>query len=160
MPDFKTKVVSWKSLWIKRIDLNTYPLWLSMLNTFLPAPVSIQLLIKSRPSLNEIKDLHLLPDFYKEVLKMWLEIKNCVNIETDKDVLNECLWLNRLITIDKKCVIWKRWINRGIICVNDLLNDQNTFKTPEQFLSDHNLNNNFLKYCKLSRPYQVIGGKY
>ena len=46
---------------------------------------------------------------------------------TFNDVMNEIIWNNRLICIDKKSVYRSDLVNLGIIKVGDLITDNNLF---------------------------------
>lgn len=152
MPEFSTKVKSWKCLWVKRADLSlNNSVWMTIIDAFLPKETPFQLLLKCRLNSENIANLNNLPAFYKEILKAWADIKNCSPVDTYKDVLSESIWLNKFVTIEAKSVLWKRWLNRGIKFIQDLLNDQNSFRTPAQFYSDFNLHTNFLEVLQIKQ---------
>ena len=158
MPDFRTKVKSWKCLWIKRVDINTTrdSVWMTIMNSMLPKIIPIQLLLKSQVSKQYVAALPNLSAFYKELLYIWSDTKDCVPVENHKDVLNQCLWANKFITIEGKCIIWKKWMEKGLFYINDLLNSHNSYRTPEQFYSDYGLKTNFLEILQIKQaiPWQ------
>jgi hypothetical protein len=153
MPDFRTKVKSWKCLWVKRIEYGICKnsLWITIMNAIFPKHCSIYLICKSRVSDNFLASLENVPKFYKEILSIWTELKNLSPVENSKDILNECIWANKYITIENKSIVWKKWIDKNIMYVYDLLNDENSFKTSEQFLSDCNLKTNFLEILQIKQ---------
>ena len=153
MPDFRTKVKSWKCLWVKRIDygINKNSLWMTIMNALFPKHCSIFLVCKSRVSNNFLESLEDVPKFYKDILSIWAELKNFSPVENSKDILNECIWANKYITIENKSIVWKKWIDKNIMYVYDLLNDENSFKTPQQFLSECNLKTNFLEVLQIKQ---------
>ena len=62
--------------------------------------------------------------------------------ESAEDIVNEVIWYNNHITIDKEYVFYKTWYNVGIIYISDLLNDQGTFMSYEELTSYYNF------YCR------------
>jgi aminopeptidase N len=77
-----------------------------------------------------------LPAFYKNVLEIWCKVKNDIPIVNYDDVVNECMWFNKLVTIENKSFFWKNWYLNGIYKVKDLLDADNKFKTAENMTDE------------------------
>lgn len=50
---------------------------------------------------------------------------------------------------EKNCLFWKRWFNREIHFISDLLNSDGKFLTLEEFQSKLDFNVNYLNYFQL-----------
>ena len=66
------------------------------------------------------------PKYYKECFNAWSGLNNRTPV-TFNDVMNEIIWNNRFICIDKKSVYRSDLFNLGIIKVGDLITDNNLF---------------------------------
>ena len=79
-------------------------------------------------------------EFLCEVLKSWFALK-----KTQKENLDEVLWYNSKIKINRKTIYYKSWSSEGINFVSDLIIDKH-WMTYEEFRHKFNINCNFLKY--------------
>jgi len=59
------------------------------------------------------------------------------------------LWNNKKTTVEKKSVFWKRWFERGINFVSDLLSSDGKFLSLDEFQKKYDLEVNFLHYFQL-----------
>jgi hypothetical protein len=74
-----------------------------------------------------------LPDFYKECLEAWSLIKR--NDPTSvREIIEQSLWNNRFILIDKKSVFNQCLFYKGIVKVGDLLSVEKSFLRSENNL--------------------------
>lgn len=64
--------------------------------------------------------------YYKECFDVWLGL-NSIMFVIFNDVMNEIIWNNRFICIDKKFVYRSDLVNLGIIKVGDFIMDNNFF---------------------------------
>jgi len=60
------------------------------------------------------------------------------------------LWNNRDITIENKSVFWKAWRDRNVLFVQDLLNNQGNYLSPQESSDKHNIKVNFLQYYQIT----------
>ena len=56
------------------------------------------------------------------------------------------LWKNNFIHVNNKCVFYKTWYKKGIIVINDLLDDNGNFLSFDLFRMKYDLKANFLQY--------------
>ena len=65
-----------------------------------------------------------MPPFYQNMLETWVNngggARNTP--KTFVDIRNQIIWGNKFIKRNSQCLLFKHWINDGIIYVNDLLN--------------------------------------
>jgi hypothetical protein len=82
--------------------------------------------LKSLPLLK-----HDIPQFYKDILKHYGELNNTrikQNPKTFSDIRKQVIWGNQYIKFKGKSLIFKSWINSGIIYINDILDRDGEYK--------------------------------
>ena len=90
-----------------------------------------------------------LPKFYRDIIFHWQIIKN-TNPKTKGDVLNQIIWNNQFIRVNKSSVFfpgWKKFGIENLSCFFD--NKSNTLMTFTTFMQKYNVKGNFLQYCSL-----------
>ena len=58
---------------------------------------------------------------WDETLKIWCKLNYTPDIKGTEQVLNQNLWLNSHIKINKKVVKYTRWIEKGILWISDIM---------------------------------------
>ena len=89
------------------------------------------------------------PKFYRDVISHWQKINN-TNPKTKGDVLNQIIWNNQFIRVNKSSVFFPSWKKVGIenlSCFFD--NESNTLMTFTTFMQKYNVKGNFLQYYSL-----------
>ena len=98
----------------------------------------------------ELKDQDLfdsIPPFYCEVLKNWQTIKDTTQkIDTRATIEKELLWKKRHIKVGNKSIFIKKWHEKGINYVEDLLNEKNEFLSHEFFQQKFNIQTPYTTY--------------
>ena len=61
----------------------------------------------------------------------------------------QCLWFNEHISIDKKAIFWKRWYNRGITKVSDILTAEGAFMSQQELSLNYGLKITFLEALQI-----------
>jgi hypothetical protein len=90
--------------------------------------------------------------FYWNIMKEWAKM---IDIEPDKlDVMGirrQQLWLNKYmyIQISKQEIRWKKWIEKGILIIHDILNEQGEFLSIQDIERKCNFKCDFLSYNSL-----------
>ena len=74
-----------------------------------------------------------LPDFFKECLEAWSDL-NTTNVVSYDDVVNQIIWNNRHILIEKKSCFIKYVIDHGIVKIGDLISNTGRFLESEKIL--------------------------
>ena len=87
----------------------------------------------------DVKHLNLnqkLPTFYKDIISHWQELNNAVP-ETKKDVLDQTVWNNRFIKINKASIYFRSWHLASVYKLSSLLEEnQNQFLSFDAFLKN------------------------
>ena len=72
-----------------------------------------------------LPNFNTIPEFYREVIKCWFEAGGGQKkkITSFSDIRKEVIWGNRYIKFENKCLIFKNWINSGLVYINDIINE-------------------------------------
>ena len=76
------------------------------------------------------------------MLEAWCKV-NFLTPTTKKQISHQCIWYNSHIRIDGKPVMWKKWVDKGIILVHDLVTTSGNFKDSASLEVD------WLQWCSL-----------
>ena len=82
--------------------------------------------------------------FWKECFQYWSDITGNQKIVTSTDLVSVNLWNCTKITINKKPMFEKYLLDRGILCINDILKEDGTFLEFQELKEI--MRNNFLLY--------------
>ena len=97
----------------------------------------------------DVKSLHLnknLPSFYKDIISHWQELINATPT-TKKDVLDQIVWNNRFIKVNKTSVYFQKWHQAGIYKLISLLDEsKKRFLSFNAFVNHFQVKCNFLQY--------------
>ncbi|XP_030848019.1 uncharacterized protein LOC115926797 [Strongylocentrotus purpuratus] len=66
--------------------------------------------------------------FWKDILFAWSHYRY-YNPVKFKDIMNQSLWNNSHIKIDGKTIMYKKWFDKGILFVKDIMKIDGSFKT-------------------------------
>ena len=96
---------------------------------------------------SDTKEIHVkfVGSFVKDIIDAWCEY----NYYTPKDkvhILNQLIWLNSFIKIDKKVVLYNSWLQAGVIYIKDLIDANGSFLEYGEFCTKYNLQTNRLLY--------------
>jgi len=142
MPYFPSVVQSLKVIWIQRLLDTSNSKWKKLAWKLMNIS-EFDLLCK-----NDVKFLTPKSLFYKQVLDSWYKLHSqkpaCAT-----DIGNEILWNNRYITVEGQPVLYKHWIDKGIININHLLTCNGKLLSPDDLKSKYNLTTTFMEYSSL-----------
>ena len=100
----------------------------------------------------ELKSLHLnknLPLFYKNIISHWQELINATPTRK-KDILDQIVWNNRFIKVNKTSVYFQKWHQAGIYKLISLLDkSKKRFLSFNMFVNQFQVKCNFLQYHSL-----------
>ena len=65
------------------------------------------------------------PEFYRTILSYWQSYKLVINHEVSAE--KQIIWNNHDILVDGKPIFYNSWVNKGIICIKDLLAEDLNF---------------------------------
>ena len=132
--DIESKYKALRIAWIKRIISGEG--WNDIILEYLEPMGGMQFLLKCN---YDTKYLNYIPKFYKNLLDF--------NTEITKDCNSEyVIWNNKHILIQGKSLFWREWYQKGIIYMHDLMNDNGSWMSFDQFSHTYGIRINFLRY--------------
>ena len=88
-----------------------------------------------------------IPLFYRELLEYFQELRSSYEDPLKREFI---LWNNKEIIIENKSVFWRAWWDKSVLFIQDLLNNQGNYLTPEEFNEKYNIRVNFLQYYQIT----------
>ena len=88
-----------------------------------------------------------IPLFYQELLEYFQELHSSYEDPLKHKFI---LWNNKEINIENKSVFWKAWWDKNVLFIQDLLNNQGNYLSPEEFNEKYNIKVNFLQYYQIT----------
>ena len=130
MLDIESMVSARRVICLKKF-LEDYPsTWKSILNSCI-LPVGGSLVLHC--NFDTVKLKTQLPKYYKECFDAWSGLNSSTPV-TFNDIMNEIIWNNKFICIDKKSVYRNDLVNLGIVKVGDLITDNNLFLHEDPYV--------------------------
>ena len=122
-----------KIVWVKRLCTKDERLWkllpLSLLS-------NVGLLFQCNYSIQYLPLNENLPKFYRDIISHWQKIKN-TNPKTKRDVLNQTIWKNQFIRVNKSSFFFPGCNKVGIEKLSCLFdNESNTLLTFPIFCAE------------------------
>ncbi len=86
--------------------------------------------------------------FYSNIHNLWM--KNFKQTPSNLiQILNQSLRLNENLKISNKYMYNKQFINKGIVYIKDILDDEGDFLTHKEIISKYKLATSFIEYLQL-----------
>ena len=127
MLDVESFISAQKVMWVKRLIKPGQGSWKTFPNLLMGSVAGIH---SFQCNTNSIKDRKIWPPFYQQIYAAWTKLKE----SPDNDPFNirrEILWCNKEIKIQKKEVLYREWLNKGIITIHDILQENGDFRTEK-----------------------------
>lgn len=70
-------------------------------------------------------------------------------ISINPPIFTECLWFNNFICIDNKSIFFSEWYKNGIMFFKDIINNDGSFLTLDEFYEKFKFKPSFLQYNSL-----------
>ena len=148
MLDFTLFDNALKIVWVKRLCTNDERPW-KFIPLSLLSNVGGSLLFQCNYNIQYLPLNENLPKFYRDIISHWQKIKN-INPKTKGDVLNQIIWNNQFIRVNKLSVFFPAWNKVGIEKLSCLFdNEGNTLLSLTTFMQKYNVKCNFLQYYSL-----------
>lgn len=147
MPNIFVKTKAWRLSWLKRAANNRQSKWVQILDSILGTVSFIDLLYTDFIKGNA--EVAKLPNFYKEIIGVWVKSIHKNQAANAVDVQNQLLWLNSNVTVGKVPIFWKSWYKKGIKFIGDILNKNSDFLTAEEINNKYGVNCNFLQMLQI-----------
>ena len=143
-------IKSLKLTWIRRLERSDSA-WALLLRSQLPDWFS-SIHVLGNHFVSEIS--HIINPFWKDVFYALYELKAKVK----ENVLLTPIWCNECFKINNKYIFFLRWFNRGIICIDDFLDENNNVLNLDDIHSIYNivLRIPFVRYYSIVRQLSII----
>ena len=149
MIDIEIFIKGLKLTWIRRILMDKKSnKWIDLL--YDTQDLNFNYLTKFGDSYSDKIAKNMSNSFWKEVIKNLAEFQRNIS-STDNlfDILRKPIWENSEIKIGGKCIRYDSWIKKGIILIQDLIDEYGRFYSYEIFIQKYNLNTAFTLYYGL-----------
>ena len=151
MVDLEKFICSLKVTWIRRLLLQNSKC-LYILNTNFPH-VTDCFKFGASFIVNKRKFIYNL--FWQDVLDSYKIFQDAISPNSWTEFLQSPIWFNDNIKVGGSCVFYKKWFEKGIYNVNDLINEKGEFISLHQLETRFNLHTNFLTFeglmCSIKR---------
>ncbi|KAK2570047.1 LINE-1 retrotransposable element ORF2 protein [Acropora cervicornis] len=147
MTDVDSMIKALRLAWIPRLLRGGHQNWKSVPYHFFDKYGGLRFILNCN---YDVKYFEKLPNFYKEILKYFSDLKALYNsdLTSNRDII---LFNNKEILIGRKPFFNKEWFAKGIRTINDILDNDCKFLSFESFQNKFGLTRtNFLQF------YQVI----
>ena len=84
--------------------------------------------------------------FWWDVLEAWKNFISQLVPKSASDIMGICIWNNRNIKINNSPVFYRRWYNKNIHFIRDLIGENGLLLTYEQFQEKYNARTNFVEF--------------
>ena len=144
-------IILFKSLrlaWISRLLIRTQNLvekWKSIPTHFFKRYGGLNFLLHCNYDTKLVKESSI-PHFYKLILLYFLELKTLYSCASDYDLF---LFNNKDILIDRKPFCYNAWIEKGIMSVHDLMDQDGKLLSFQMFQERYGIKTNFLSYLQV-----------
>ena len=133
--------------WTSRMWINNY--WNSIINEDLNKYGGLRFLLRCNYDYSQLK----IPNFYIKILRY-------SELVFKKEKSHNIIWNNKDIQIGGTQIIYKDWMAKGIIYIQDLCKENGDFREYDDFKRHYNLEQCFLKYVGVINCLKkVIRGK-
>jgi len=136
MLDLESKIISLKAAWIPRFMYSKRHA--SILFMYLRKEgLSLSMLLNGNITKKSLFVRQFLPDFYSDCILSFNMCKQSKEIDEMNlhDFSTQPIWCNKLFTHKGKCLMYKHWIDSGIIYVKDLYKDDGNFLSENDVVS-------------------------
>ena len=141
MINLKNFISGLKLSWLRRLITDTD--FKARVLNFYPM---LKNLYKMGGEVTKVLVQHSFNPFWEEVIKKYEYLCNNTIPENCSEFVSEFIFFNRNIVIGGKIVYIKDWIDKNIVQIGELLNNNNQFMTYQEFINRYNINTDFITY--------------
>ena len=142
MINLKNYMLALKSTWIRRLIVNTskyvsiFETMYTKINDLINRGLEFtKRLIRNKSNI-----------FWNDVLNSWIEICNKQNETKSEEIGSINIWNNKDITIANNSFFYRRWYEKNIYFIKDILNEDGTLMSFNQFINKYELQIDFMQY--------------
>ena len=143
-PCFRTVIKALRLCWIGRLLSNPHDTWSAIPNFHFEKHGGLLFLLNCNYSVDKLDKK--IPLFYRELLEYFQELRSNCEDPLQREFI---LWNNKDINVENKSVFLKSWREKNVLFVQDLLNSQGNYLSPQEFSNKYNIKVNFLHYFQI-----------
>jgi hypothetical protein len=147
---FETKVTSLMLTWIKRLTSESKSRWKLLPQNFYNCS-NLNTYFSSNHNFLSSKTI---PRFYTKIhdsyMKYFKKKPECLD-----EILDESLWLNENIKMNKEYIYIKEWEQKNIQKIRDLFDDFGNLLLHDQLISKYNISTNFLHTLQIRKSIPI-----
>ena len=141
MIDFDIMLKALKLTWIPRLlRTSENSNWCIIPRYYFRRTGGLNFLLRCNYDTNHFNDL---PLFYKKILEFSNELKILYSYDQKQELI---LFNNKDTLVDGKPIFLSEWFRKGILSINDLLNERGNVLTFQEFRDKYSCESNFLHY--------------
>ena len=147
-PSIDTMAKSLRLAWIPRLlseEENSEDSWKAIPNYLLDKFGGLNFLLRCNYDEKFLSRIHL-PQFYKEILQYFLELKTFYNYSSHQEFV---LFNNKDILLDGYSIFYNNWFEKGVFLIQDLLDIDGNVMSYTKFTEKYLLSCNFLAYFQV-----------
>ena len=146
-PCFRTVIKALRLSWISRLLNNTHDTWTAIPNYYFDKHGGLLFLLNCNYNVGKLD--RKIPLFYRELLDYFQQLRSNYEDPLKREFI---LWNNRDINIENKSVFWKAWRDKDVLFVQDLLNNQGNYLSPQEFSDKINITSKLTFYNTTKSP--------
>ena len=85
------------------------------------------------------------PPFYQQVFAAWIKFLKSPD-DDSFNIRREIIWWNKNIQINKKEILYKEWLDSGIITLHDILQENGEFRSKQSLEQEFGIDIDIMKY--------------
>ena len=95
-----------------------------------------------------------MPEFYKQCHNWWIDVHS-VEPKTVEMVINEIIWNNKYITVNRRPIFYRNWHKNGITRIQNLLDENNHFLSDSDIRKKYGVKCSFLDVLQIRQSIPI-----
>ena len=146
MVDIQSYIYALKATWIRRLFNSGELEWIDLFYKLAKINHLLDIGGGSSDILTFFKQSKIPNQFWKDVFMAWSKVVKSHQPTNNIDLMESVIWYNDNIRVGKKTMYYRHWVKNGVLFVNDLIKENGTFLSLDEFRKIYNIRTNFLEY--------------